>query len=60
MFTDQALAIMQGGEFDGDWTTALPYAFAAGSPSGAVTRSRDDNSLHEPLGSGGCSPTRSR
>ena len=29
MFADQALAIMHGGEFDGYWTSALPYAFAA-------------------------------
>ena len=30
-----------------------------GSPPNAVTRSRDDSSSREPLGSGRCSPTRS-
>ena len=57
-FADQALTIMHGGQFDDYWTSALVYAWTARVAAYAVTRSRDDSSSHEPLGSGRCSPTR--
>jgi LuxR family maltose regulon positive regulatory protein len=58
-FADQALPILDGGQFDDYWTSALVYAWTARSPLDAVTTSRHDSSSHEPLGSARYSPTRS-
>ena len=56
---DQALTIIDGGQFDDYWTSALVYAWAAQVWCTGVIRRRHDSSSPEPLGSARCSPTAS-